>query len=339
MTTLQRTTKDAMRAFVLRSYGGSEQLELGTVDRPVPGEGEVLVRVRATSVQPYDWHIMRGEPYAARLFPGALGLRRPKIRILGADLAGEVAAVGAGVSRFHPGDDVFALLAGGGFGEYTSVPATELARMPANLSYEQAAAVPMAGITALLAVRDCGRVGPGQRVLVNGASGGVGTFAVQLAKAAGGEVTGVCSGRNRDLVTSIGADRVIDHTGTDFTRTGQRYHVLVDIAGSRSGLACRRAVERNGTTVLVGGRPGRWLQPVGHMIGMAAVAVFSPHRVAQAQATGRTDNQQNLRTLTGLIESGKVTPVIDRRYPFEKLPSAVRYVEEGHAPGKVVIAV
>lgn len=328
-----------MRAFVLRSYGPPDQLELREIPRPEPSPGEVLVRVRATSVQPYDWHVMRGQPYAARLIPGLLGLRRPKISVLGADLAGEVVAVGARTARVRPGDQVFAMVAGGGFGEYVSVPETELAPMPRDLSYEQAAAVPVAAVTALLAVRDCGRVGPGQRVLVNGASGGVGTFAVQLAKAFGAEVTGVCSGRNVDLVASLGADRVIDYTTTDFTRTGQRYDVLVDVAGSRSALACRRVLARDGIAVVVGGPGGRWLQPMGHMIGMLAVGAFSPYRVAMAMATGRADNQQNLQTLTGLIEAGTVTPVTDRRYPFEELPAALSYVEQGHASGKVVVAV
>lgn len=328
-----------MRAYMLPAYGSPDELKLREVPRPVPGDGEALVRVRATSVQPYDWHILRGEPYAARLIPGLLGLRRPKIGILGGDLAGEVVAVGPRASRVRPGDRVFAMVAGGGFGEYASVPETELAPMPRELTYEQAAAVPVAGITALLAVRDCGRVGPGQRVLVNGASGGVGTFAVQLAKAFGAEVTGVCSGRNVDLIASLGADRVIDYTTTDFTRTGHRYDVLVDVAGQRSALACRRVLTRGGIAVVVGGPGGRWLQPMGHMVAMSAVAAVSPHRAVVAVSTGRDDNQQNLRTLTELIEAGKVTPAVDRRYPFEELPAALAYVEQGHAPAKVVVAV
>lgn len=327
-----------MRAYVLPGYGSPDVLQLREVPRPAPAAGEALVRVRATSVQPYDWHLMRGEPRAARLLPGPLGLRRPKLSILGGDLAGEVVAVGPRTSRVRPGDRIFAMVAGGGFGEYASVPETELAPMPRDLSYEQAAAVPLAGITALLAVRDGGQVGPGQRVLVHGASGGVGTFAVQLAKAFGAEVTGVCSGRNADLVASLGADHVIDYTTTDFTRRGRRYDVLIDVAGRRSALACRRVLTRTGVAVAVGGPGGRWLQPIGHVLATSAVAAVSAHRAAVPSATGRDDNRQNLRTLTALIEAGTVRPAIDRRYPFEELPAALAYVEQGHATGKVVVA-
>lgn len=233
-----------MKAFVLDQYGSAEVLQLDDIDQPVPGADEVLVRVRATSVQPYDWHHMRGEPYIARLMPGTLGLRKSKLSILGADMAGEVEAVGSAVTEFHPGDEVFAMLArGGGFAEYVCVREAELAPKPANLSYEEAAAVPMAANTALLGLRDVGRAQPGQKVLVNGASGGVGTFAVQIARALGAEVTGVCSAPNADLVRSIGADEVIDYTTQDFTRTGQRYDVLLDAAGSRPGRACREGAD------------------------------------------------------------------------------------------------
>ncbi|GAA4181097.1 NAD(P)-dependent alcohol dehydrogenase [Streptosporangium oxazolinicum] len=325
-----------MKAFVLRSYGSPDVLDLTDIDKPVPGDGEVLVRVRATSVQPYDWHHMRGEPYVARLM-GGLGLRRPRISILGADMAGQVEAVGRNVTGFRPGDEVFALLKQGGFAEYVCVGQDELAPKPRNLSYEQAAAVPMAAVTALLGLRDEGRIQPGQRVLVNGASGGVGTFAVQLARAFGAKVTGVCGPRNVDLVRSIGADEVIDYAKEDFTRNGQRYDLLLDVAGGRSASACRRALTPRGTYVIVGGPGGRWLRPVGHMLSAFAASPFVSQRTARADAVGCAEKKRNLMTLTELIEAGKVTPVIDRGYPFEEIRTAVRYQEEGHSPGKVVI--
>ncbi|MGV9773101.1 NAD(P)-dependent alcohol dehydrogenase [Streptosporangium sp. NPDC003464] len=328
-----------MKAFVLRSYGSPDVLELTDVDIPVPGDDEVLVRVRATSVQPYDWHLMRGEPYVARLMPGGPGLRRPKINILGADIAGQVEAVGKDVTAFRPGDEVFAMPKQGGFAEYACVRESELAPKPKSLSFEQAASVPLAAGTALLGLRDEGRIQPGQSVLVNGASGGVGTFAVQIAKAFGARVTGVCSTRNVDLVRSIGADEVIDYTREDFVRNGQRYDLLLDIAGSRPGSACRRVLTRRGTYVVVGGPGGRWLQPVGHVFSALAMSPFVSQRTAVADVVRCTENRQNLVTLTGLVEDGRVTPVIDRCYPFAEIPTAVGYLETGRARGKVVIEV
>ncbi|MBB2914534.1 NADPH:quinone reductase-like Zn-dependent oxidoreductase [Streptosporangium becharense] len=328
-----------MKAFVLRSYGSPDALELTEIDKPVPGDGEVLVRVRATSVQPYDWHLMRGEPYIARLMAGGPGLRKPKITILGADIAGQVEAVGRGVTEFRPGDEVFAMPKQGGFAEYVCVRESELAPKPKNLSFEQAAAVPLAAGTALLGLRDEGRIQAGQRVLVHGASGGVGTFAVQIAKAFGAEVTGVCSTRNVELVRSIGADEVIDYTVEDFTRKGQRYDLLLDNAGSRPGSACRRALTPKGTYVVVGGPGGRWLQPIPHVLAALAVSPFTSRRTATADVVRCTENKQNLITLTGFIEDGRITPVIDRRYPFEEIPEAVRYQEQGRAAGKVVITI
>jgi NADPH:quinone reductase-like Zn-dependent oxidoreductase len=253
-------------------------------------------------------------------------------------MAGEVTAVGQAVTRFRPGDDVYALLTDGAFAEYVCVPQDRLAPKPKNLSFEQAAAVPMGAITALTAVRDCGQVQEGQTVLVNGASGGVGTFTVQLARAFGATVTGVCSERNVDMVRSIGADEVIDYTTVDFTRTGQRHDLLVDIAGSRSAWACRRALTSKGTYVVVGGQAGRWVQPAGHIFAGIAVSPFVSQRVLGATVIGQ-DKQRNLVTLAELIEAGRVTPVIDRTYPFEEIPAAVRYQEEGHAPAKVVVTV
>ena len=328
-----------MKAFVLGSYGSSDHLDLTAVDTPVPAADEVLVRVRATSVNPYDWHHMRGEPRVARMMPGTLGLRAPKLRILGGDMAGQVEAVGEDVTEFRPGDDVFALLEQGGFAEYVSVPERLLARKPGNLSYEQAAAVPMAATTALLGLRDVARIEPGQKVLVNGASGGVGTFAVQIARALGARADAVCSLPNADLARSIGADDVIDYTSQDFTRSGRRYDVLLDIAGSRPVFACRRVLAPRGTLVLIGGPAGRWLQPAGHMFSALAMAPLVSQRIAMADTVSCTAKKQILMTLTTLIEDGKVTPVISRSYPLHDIQEAVRYQEQGHAAGKVVVTI
>jgi NADPH:quinone reductase-like Zn-dependent oxidoreductase len=328
-----------MKAFVLRSYGSPDQLRLTTVDTPVPAAGEVLVRVRATSVNPYDWHYMRGEPRIARLMTSTLGLRAPKLRILGCDMAGQVEAVAADVAEFRPGDDVFALLDYGGFAEYVCVPERLLARKPGNLSYEEAAAVPMAAATALLGLRDVGRIEPGQRVLVNGASGGVGTFAVQIARALGAKADAVCSSPSAELVRSIGADDVIDYAKEDFTRRGRRYDLLLDIAGRAGVLACQRVLARTGTLVLVGGPAGRWAQPAGHMFAALAMGPLVAPRVAPADIVSCPAKKQVLMTLTTLIEDGAVTPVITRRYQFGDLPEAVRYQEQGHVPGKVVVTI
>ncbi|TDD71050.1 NAD(P)-dependent alcohol dehydrogenase [Jiangella aurantiaca] len=328
-----------MKAFVIPSYGSPDVLELADVPTPVPGDDEVLVRVRATSVQPYDWHHLRGEPRIARLMPGTLGLRRPKIDILGADVAGEVAAVGRDVTGFAPGDSVFALVVGGGFAEYVRVPAADLAPMPRTLSFEQAAAVPLAAVTALLAVRDDGRVQAGQRVLVNGASGGVGTFAVQLAAAMGAEVTGVCSGRNADLVREIGAADVVDRTTTDVTRGGGRFDLVVDIAGGHSAWAFRRILTHDGALVVVGGPAGRWLQPAAHAFAALLVGPLVSQRMTMTQVADAGNRRADLLTLTEYLDAGRVVPVVDRSYPFAELPAALRYSEEGHARGKVVVTI
>jgi NADPH:quinone reductase-like Zn-dependent oxidoreductase len=328
-----------MKAFVLRAYGSPDQLELRELATPVPAVGEVLVRVRATSVNPYDWHLMRGEPLLARLMPGGLALRGPEITILGCDMAGQVEAVGSDVTRFRPGDDVYALLTGGGFGEYVSVPERLLAPMPRNLSYEQSAAVPMAAVTALVSLSDTGGLRSGQAVLVTGASGGVGGFAVQIAHALGATVTGVCSGRNAELVRSIGSDDVVDYDTQDFTRTHRRYDLIVDTAGSRPVSACRRVLTRRGVFVVVGGPAGRWVRPADRMFAAKVSDRFVSQRMLVADVIGRDQAKQHLATLTELIEAGKVTPVIDRRYPFAELPAAVAYQEQGHVPGKVVVTV
>ena len=328
-----------MKAFVLTSYGTPDRLTLTDVAQPVPGAGEVLVRVRATSVNPYDWHSISGQPYVARLIPGGPGLRGPRIRVPGCDMAGDVVAVGQGATSFRPGDEVFGLLSDGGFGEYVSVRADLLARKPANLSYEQAAAVPMAGVTALLGVRDVGGLVRGQRVLVNGGSGGVGTFAVQIARALGGTVTAVCGAHNAALVKSLGADSVVDYRAEDFTRQGARYDLVLDIAGGHGAAALRRALTRDGTIVVVGGPAGRWVQPAAHVLAALAVGPLISARVRLADAVGCAHKKECLAALTGLIESGAVTPVIDRGYRFEEMPAAVRYQMAGHAPGKVVVTV
>lgn len=328
-----------MKAYTLRSYGSPEQLKPEETEIPVPAAGEVLVRVRATSINPYDWHHLRGEPRIVRLMPGTAGLRGPKISILGCDVAGEVEATGTGVTEFGPGDTVFALLEQGCFAEYVTVPQHLLAAKPANLSHEQAAAVPMAGVTAFLALRDVGRIESGQRVLVNGASGGVGTFAVQIARALGATVHAVCGARNRELVKTLGADEVIDYTSEDFTRGGQRYDLLIDIAGGHGFRACRRVLDSRATLVAVGGPPGRWVQPAGHVFRMLAMNPLASQRIALTEAPACKSKKEILTALAALIEDGTVTPVIDRSYSFAELPAAVAYQEQGHAAGKVVVTV
>ncbi|RSM43636.1 NAD(P)-dependent alcohol dehydrogenase [Amycolatopsis balhimycina DSM 5908] len=322
-----------MKALVQRAYGSPDSLTFEDVPDPVPGEGEVLVRVHATSVNPYDWHFMRGEPFVARLMTGGFGLRRPPAGVLGCDLAGRVVTAG---TRFAPGDDVYALLPRGAHAEYVCVPEDLLAPLPANLSHEQAAAMPMAAVTALVALRG---LEAGQRVLVNGASGGVGTFAVQLAKALGARVDAVCGAANVEVVRSLGAEHVFDYRAEDFTRSGRRYDVVLDIAGSRSVFACRRVLSRTGTFVAVGGPAGRWVQPAGHVFAALASGPFARRRVVLADAVACPDKPAVLRELAGLVERGAVTPVIDRSYPFGDLRAAIAYQEAGHANGKVVVTV
>ncbi|MBE1501686.1 NADPH:quinone reductase-like Zn-dependent oxidoreductase [Amycolatopsis lexingtonensis] len=321
-----------MKALVQRVYGPPDSLTWEDVPDPVPAEGEVLVRVRATSVNPYDWHFLRGEPYVARLMTGGFGLRRPPAGVLGCDLAGRVETAG---TRFAPGDDVYALLPRGAHAEYVCVPEDLLAPMPANLSHEQAATMPMAAVTALLALRG---VTPGQRVLVNGASGGVGTFAVQLAKALGAHVDAVCGAANANLVRSLGAGHVVDYRTGDFTRGGRRYDFVLDIAGGRSVFACRRILERGGTFVAVGGPAGRWLQPAGHVFAALAAGPFARRRVVLADAVACPDKPAVLGELTAFAESGALTPVIDRTYPFDDLRAAFAYQEAGHTRGKVAVS-
>ena len=322
----------AVKAIVQDRYGAPDVLRLREIERPAAGPGEVLVRVRAAAVNAHDWHIMRGDPYFIRL---TAGLTRPRSRIRGRDFAGEVESVGAGVATPRPGDEVFGE-ADGTFAEYVRVPANQLAPKPANLTFEQAAAVPLAANTALLGVRDLGRVRPGQAILINGAAGGVGTFAVQIAKALGAEVTAVCGARNADLVRSIGADHVVDYTRTDFTTGTQRYDLVLDLVANRSLAHCRRALTPRGTLVLSGGGGGRWLGPVGLIVRALAVSPFVRHSLRPLAATPR---RESLLALTELIEAGRITPVIDRTYPLADAPTAIRYVEGRHARAKVVITV
>lgn len=323
-----------MQAIAFDRYGAPDVLELRDVDPPSVRDGEVLVRIRAAAVNPADWRLMRADPHLVRL---ARGLRRPRRPIIpGSDVAGEVEAVGAGVQRLQPGDAVYGEVDTGGFAEHISVPEAALAAKPANLSFGQAAAVPMAAVTALQALRDRGRIRAGQRVLINGASGGIGTFAVQIAKAFGAHVTGVCSGRNVDLVRSLGADEVLDYTLEDVWSGSRRFDLVLDTVGDRPLSALRRALVPRGTLVAVGSGRGGWLGPAARMLQAVALSPFVSQRLVGVMGTPR---RVDLEFLTCLIEAGHVTPVIDRTYPLLEAREAVRYVEEGHARGKVVIVV
>jgi NADPH:quinone reductase-like Zn-dependent oxidoreductase len=321
-----------MRAIVYRQYGSPDVLRLEDVPKPVPKDGEVLVRVHAAALNALDWHMLRGKPYVARL---SMGWWRPKRSIPGVDMAGTVEAVGAAVSAFKPGDEVFANK-GRACAEYVCGPERLFAPRPANLTMEEAAAVPAAAITALQALRDRGNVQAGQRVLVNGASGGVGTFTVQLAKAYGAQVTGVTSTPNVDLVRSIGADHVIDYTREDFTRRRERYDLVVDNAANRSLLAMRRVLAPTGTLVLVGASRGDWIGPMVRILGAAQLSRFGTRKMVGMLAEPTRDD---LLALSELIEAGKVRPVIDRTYPLAETADAIRYLETMHARAKVVILV
>jgi NADPH:quinone reductase-like Zn-dependent oxidoreductase len=325
---------EKMKAIVYCDYGPPDVLKLTDVPKPVPNDNQVLVKVRAASVNPYDWHFIRGTPYIMRL---GVGLRKPKDTRLGVDFAGTVEAVGKNVTQFKPGDDVFGGRTGA-FAEYVCVRADRgIALKPPNLTFEQAGCVQIAGITALQALRDKGKIQPGQKVLINGASGGVGTFAVQIAKAFGAHVTGVCSTRNLDMVRSLGADEVIDYTKEDFAKGGQRYDVMLDNVPNHSLSECRRILNPNGKYVMIGaGGPNdnRWIGPFGSVINMLVLSPF----VSQEMGMFMADlNQKDLTTLADLMQSGKVTPVIDRRYKLSEVPAAIAYLEQGHARGKVII--
>jgi NADPH:quinone reductase-like Zn-dependent oxidoreductase len=324
-----------MKAIVQDRYGSPDALELRDVDTPVPADNEVLVRIQAASVNAYDWHLMRGDPYLARL---SLGLGSPKAKIRGRDFAGRVEAVGKDVRQLRPGDEVYGE-ADGAFAEYVCAKDTMAGLKPGNLTFEQAAAVPLAANTALMGLRDSARLQAGQRVLVNGASGGVGPFAVQIAKAFGAEVTGVCSTRNVDQTRSLGADHVIDYTQEDFTKDGRRYDVVLDLVGNRSLTDLRRSLKPEGTLLLSGGgnsEGGSFFGPMGLMLRGKALSPLVRQRLVPFVAAQSKDN---LATLSELAESGKLAPVIERTYPLGDAPQAIRHLESEHARGKIVITV
>ena len=314
-----------MKAFMSEKYGPPEMLRMADVEKPAPAADEALVKVLAVSVNPADWRSMRAKPFFSR---ATLGLLRPKHRILGGDIAGRVETVGSGVTQFKPGDEVYANLldhGSGGFAEYVSVPVEVMSLKPANLPFEEAAAVPMAAVTALQGLRHHGEIQAGQLVLINGASGGIGTFAVQIAKSYGSEVTGVTSTRNIDLVGALGADHVVDYTTTDLLRSGRRYDLIFDTIGNLSVHDLRRTLTEGGKAAVVGFTSVAKLMSVS-LRGGKDIAIVSAHV-----------NTTDLEFLAKLIEAGKVRPQIDRRYPFAEIPAAITYLEQGHARGKVVV--
>ncbi len=320
-----------MKAIVSTKYGSPDVLNLEEIEKPAPKDNEVLVKVHAASVNAGDWHLLRADPFLTRL---AFGLLRPKYRILGADIAGRVEVVGENVTQFQPGDEVFGDLSGcgfGGFAEYVCATEDALALKPANTSFEAAAAVPSAAATALQGLRDKGQIQSGQKVLINGASGGVGTFAVQIAKSFGAEVTGVCSTRKLDMVRSIGADHVLDYTQEDFTKNGQRYDLIFAANGNHPISAYKRALSPKGTYVMSGGSGTQMFQAMllGPMISMTGNK--------KMDNLLKKSNKKDLVVLKEFLEAGKITPVIDRTYPLSEVPEAIRYLEEGHARGKVMI--
>lgn len=320
-----------MKAARVRCYGPPDVIEIAEVARPTPTDSQVLVKVAAASVNPLDWHFMRGSPYIMRL---GRGIGRPNDTTLGVDFSGTIVAVGKNVTRFRTGDEVFGGR-DGAFAEYLAIGENSgLARKPANISFQEAAAIPIAGVTAIQALRDDGHVAPGQRVLINGASGGVGTFAVQIAKSMGADVTAVCSTRNVELVRALGADRVIDYKVDDYTLGEQRYDVIVDMVGNHSPLENRRALEPSGILVIVGGTKGDWFGPLMGPIKAMLSSPFVDQKLGMMMAQMRRDD---LEILGELISAGELRPVVDRSYPLSDLANAVRYSEEGHARGKIVI--
>ena len=322
-----------MKAVVYTKYGPPDVLEVIETDKPIPGDAEVLVKIRAAALNPLDWHFMRGDPY---LFRAMSGLRKPKDVRLGRDFSGVVETVGANVTEFRPGDNVFGAT-DGAFAEYACIKEKDLAVKPANITFEQAAAVPIAGLTALQALRDKGNVRPGQTVLINGAAGGVGTFAVQIAKAFGAEVAGVCSTKNVDMVRGIGADAVVDYTKDDFTKSGNHYDVIIDCVGNHTLSEFRQAMSPQGIYVPVGGSVDPWM--LGFFADLFKTLVMSRF-ISQTVVVFfiAKVSKDDLRVLSELIETGKVTPVIDKQYPLDDVADAIRYLETGHARGKVVLS-
>lgn len=321
-----------MKAIVQDRYGSADVLKLKEIERPKVGTGDVLVRVQAAGVHQGDWHLMTGRPFLVRVM--GYGLRRPKTRVRGTDVAGRVEAVGPNVTQFQPGDEVFGWCSGA-FAEYVSAPASNFVPKPTRLTFEQAASVAATGITALQALRDSGQVRAGQKVLVIGAAGGVGTFAVQIAKALGADVTGVCSTTKIDLVRSLGADDVIDYTREDFTRSARFWDLIIDTAGRRSLRDLRRALSHAGTLVLVGGEGGdRWLGGFQRGIGAALLSPFVRQNLRMLVSLERNED---LAVLSEMIEAGQVTPLIDRTYPLSEASDAIRHIAQGRAAGKTVI--
>jgi NADPH:quinone reductase-like Zn-dependent oxidoreductase len=316
---------------------GLANLKIDNVEKPTPADDQILVRVRAASINPYDWHFIEGTPKIIRLF--GIGLRKPKDTRVGVDFAGVVEAVGKNVTQFKPGDEVFGGK-GGAFGEYVTPRATRaVALKPANVSFEEAASINIAGLTALQAIRDKGKVQPGQKVLINGASGGVGTFAVQIAKNFGAEVTGVCSGRNVDLVKSLGADRVIDYTKEDFTRSDQKYDVILDNVANHSLSEYRKVLTANGKLVMIGGGSANEQGWVGKMMKPLKALALKPFVSQQMGMMMAEMNQSDLQYFAEMMQSGKLKPVIDRTYKLSEIQQAIAYVEEGHARGKVILTI
>ena len=333
-TSVRNMEETHMRAIVYHTYGSPDVLKLEEVQKPVPQDDEVLVQVHATSVNAGDWHLLRAKPFLMRFM--GFGLLKPKHTILGSDIAGRVEVVGRNVTQFQSGDEVFGNTAKSGFGgfaEYVAVPENALVLKPTNISFEEAAAVPQAALTALQGLRDKGHIQKGQKVLIHGASGGIGTFAVQLAKAFGADVTAVCSTRNVDIVRSIGADHVIDYTQEDFTRNGQRYDLILAVNGYHSISAYKRALHPEGVYVMTGGSNAQLFQAM-----LLGPLVSRTGRQKMGNSAHKP-NQKDLMFMKELLEASKVKPVIDRRFPLRDVADAIRYLEAGHAQGKVVITV
>jgi len=324
-----------MKTIVYEKYGSPEVLELREIEKPALGDDDVLIRVRAAAPNPYDWHFMRGKPYFMRLMTG---LRKPKGRGLGVDFAGEVESCGRNIKEFRKGDEVFGMVAPARtFAEYLCAKEKSLAPKPGNLSFEQAAAVPLAALTALQFLRDYGQIQEGQKVLIIGASGGVGTFAVQLGKVFNAEVTGVCSTRNVEMVRSLGADFVIDYTREDFAAGPKRYDIIFQVAGTRTPSECRRALTPKGTLILCSGdSKGQWIGPLGRVIKASVLSLFVSQKLGGPITKA---SKEDLMYVRELIEAGRVMPVIDRTYPLGEVPQAMRYLEEGHTRGKIIITV
>lgn len=322
---------ERVKAITYRCYGSTDVLEFADIEKPVPADNEVLVKVRAAAVNPLDWHFMRGTPYLMRL---DTGLSKPRHTVLGRDFAGTVESVGENVSNFKPGDEVYGT-ANGAFADYLTIRSHgSLALKPANMSFEQSAAVPIAGITALQALRDYGKIESGQKVLINGASGGVGTFAVQIAKSFGAEVTGVCSTRNVEMVRALGADRIFDYKKEDYTKSGQRYDLIIDMVSNHSLSENRHALKPGGIYVIVGGPSSDWIGFMANPIKALILSAFVDEELGMMLADV---SNADLNVLTELMQAGKMTPLIDRRFSLNDTAAAIQYSEEGHTRGKIVI--